>query len=230
MQTRETRTLKGLPAPEVRASKDGEGVVLAAYGAVFMRYSQNLGGFVEQVAPGAFAGTIARAAEGHNIAGLGNHEPSWLLGTTASGSLRMAEDSTGLGYEIDLDLEDPDGVRAKRKAETGKFRGSSFSFRTLPDGDEWAVTEEGFPLRTLVAVELYDVGPVTFPAYRSTEESDVAVALRSLAQVVDRDVHELVEAAGRNELRSLIPGSTLPPAEEAPKRLAAHRRKYRRAN
>lgn len=209
---RETRVLRGLPLPEIRAT-DGGGVILAGYAAVFNRYSQNLGGFVEVVRPGAFADTLRRIAE-HNIAGLGNHEPSWLLGTTDSSSLRLEEDGTGLAYEVDLDVVDPDGLRAQRKAETGKFRGSSFSFRVLPDGVEWTTTEQGFPLRALTGVELYDVGPVTFPAYLSTQDDDLAVALRSLADATNHPIEELIAAAGAGELRSFLPGSH--PADPTP--------------
>ena len=50
---------------------------------------------------------------------------------------------------------------------------SSFAFRTIED--EWGVTEQGFPLRTLLAVQLVDVAPVNSPAYL-----DTSVAARSL--------------------------------------------------
>lgn len=211
---RETRVLRGLPAPEIRAAADG-GAILAGYAAVFDRYSQNLGGFVEVVRPGAFAKVLRRLDE-QNTAGLGNHEPSWLLGTTDSETLRLEEDATGLRYEIDLDLLDPDAVRAQRKAETRKFRGSSFSFRVAVDGVEWSTTEQGFPLRSLTDFErLFDVGPVTFPAYLSTGDDDLAVALRSLAEETHHPIEELIAAAGRNELRSFLPGaSPVTPASE----------------
>jgi phage head maturation protease len=50
----------------------------------------------------------------------------------------------------------------------------SFGFSTL--GDEWRMDITP-PERTLTDVELFDVSPVTFPAYPQTE-----VALRSLEQ------------------------------------------------
>ena len=69
----------------------------------------------------------------------------------------------------------------------GTLRGSSFSFDVAPDGVEWAQTEQGFPLRRLRSIAaLYDVGPVTFPAYLATEDDELAVSLRSLSVSTDR--------------------------------------------
>lgn len=199
----EYRVYRGVTAPELR-SLDG-GQVLVGYAAVFNRFSQNLGGYVEQVDPVAFNDALAR---GVNVAGLGNHDPNWLLGTIASGTLALNADGEGLGYAMNLDAADPDAVRAARKAETGKFRGSSFSFTVLPDGESWSTTDSGFPMRTLRSVELYDVGPVTFPAYKATEDDHLAVALRSLAESRNEPVDRLVAAAHDGDLSKFIAGGS----------------------
>lgn len=155
---------------ELRASTNGIGV-LFGYAAVFNRYSQNLGGFVEQVDPNAFNKSLADAAE---VLGRFNHSDDGLLGTTSAETLRLGVDGTGLWYEIDL----PDtttGRDVKALAERGDLRFSSFAFRTMDD--EWGYTNEDFPLRTLKAVQLVDVAPVVNPAYR-----DTTTGLRSLVQ------------------------------------------------
>jgi HK97 family phage prohead protease len=171
----------------------GEGKIVAhGYGAVFNKLSQNLGGLVERVAPGAFTKTIAEA----DIRALFNHDPNYLLGRSAAGTLRLSEDGTGLPYEIDL----PDTMAGRDVAtmlERRDITGSSIGFRVIED--EWGETEQGFPLRTLKQVALRDVGPVTFPAYTDTE-----AALRSLAEARSLDLAVVRDAAGRNELRSLI--------------------------
>ena len=105
-----------------------------------------------------------------------NHDDAALLGRTASGTLRLDVDADGLLYECDL----PDtaaGRDVAALAARGDVRASSFAFTVV--GDEWGVTEQGFPLRTLTAVALHDVAPVTTPAY-----PDASAALRSLAAVV----------------------------------------------
>ena len=190
-----------LDAPECRDSAGG-GVTLEGYAAVYGRYSQNLGGFVEVLEPGAFDDVLGR---GSNIAGLLNHEPSRLLATTRSGTLRLTSDAVGLRYAIDLDETDPDGQSAAAKARRGTLRGSSFSFDVAPDGVEWAQTEQGFPLRRLRSIAaLYDVGPVTFPAYLATEDDELAVSLRSLSVSTGHDVADLIAAARRNALADMF--------------------------
>lgn len=203
MTHREFRIYRQTPPPEIRSTDTGS--TLVAYAANYNRLSQNLGGFVEQIDPSAFNDSIGRVATGGiNVMGLGNHNVDWLLATTDSGTLTLESDSTGLRYTMSLDMTDPDAMRMAAKVQTGKMRGSSFSFRTLPDGDSWSTTEQGFPLRTLLSVGLFDVGPVSQPAYRSTEEAGSSVALRSLSQFIDLPLAQVVEAAQANTLTGLI--------------------------
>jgi HK97 family phage prohead protease len=196
---RETRFWR-LPDVELRAAADGKMPTIAAYGAVFNRYSQNLGGFVEQLAPSAFADTLARGGDVHSYK---NHDPNLPLGRTSAGNLVVSADSFGLPYEVT-----PPATTSARdliaEVEAGLIRGSSFTFRVMPEGDSWSLTDQGFPLRTLHAVELYEVGPVTNPAYLDTETEGAQVALRSLAVRINRPAGEVLEAAGANELRSLL--------------------------
>lgn len=180
----------------------GDKLQAGGYGAVFNKLSQNLGGFVEQVAPGAFTKTLVE----QDIRALFNHSEDLVLGRLTSGTLRMEEDGTGLAYEIDL----PDTTAGRDVAkllERGDVSGSSFGFRTI--GDEWGETETGFPLRTLTQVSLRDVGPVTFPAY-----TDASSSLRSLAEARSLDLDVLVAAAVSGDLRALIvPTGDEPPAD-----------------
>ena len=190
MKTRIEERRTHLGTVEFRAK--GDKLMAAGHAAVFNKLSQNLGGFVEQVAPGAFAKTIQE----QDIRGLFNHDENQVLGRLAPGTLRLEEDGVGLGYEIDL----PDTTAGRDVAkllERGDISGSSFGFRTIDD--EWGETPEGFPLRTLRQVSLRDVGPVTFPAY-----TDSTSALRSLAESRSLDLDLLVAAAEAGELRSLL--------------------------
>ena len=199
---RESRIWR-VPAAELRAAADGS-LTLTGYGAVFDKFSQNLGGFVEMIAPGAFDDVLARS--GNNVAGLVNHDANWLLATTDSGTLDLSVDDIGLAYAMLLDSGDPDAVRAAAKVRSGKMRGSSFSFTVGAGGDEWSLTPQGFPLRTIRSFAgLFDVGPVTFPAYKGTEADGLATALRSLADVTNTEVGRLVDLARSNELRSMFP-------------------------
>lgn len=176
---------------ELRAAQSGPGV-LAGYAAKYMRYSQNLGGFVEQIAPGAFAKSLGDKVP---VIARYNHDDNYLLGTTEAETLRVFSDADGLPYEVDL----PDtsaGRDVAALAKRGDLRYSSFAFHTLED--EWSVTEQGFPLRTLLNVQLVDVAPVNTPAYL-----DTSTGIRSLAQRIDVDPED-VGRVSLDEIRSRL--------------------------
>jgi hypothetical protein len=176
---------------ELRAMDGGPGI-LAGYAAKFMRYSQNLGGFVEQVSTRAFAKSLADRV---SVLARYNHDDNYLLGTTDAGTLRMSADDIGLPYEVDL----PDtsaGRDVAVLANRGDLRYSSFAFHTLED--EWGVTEQGFPLRTLVNVQLVDVAPVNSPAYLDTSSG-----MRSLAERIDVEPDDLGRVS-LEEIRSRL--------------------------
>jgi len=197
---RERRTISTDLA--VRAKTDA-GVVIGGHSPVWNRYSQNLGGFVEQVAPGATAKTIQEA----DIRGLLNHDPNLLLGRNKAGTMRLAEDNVGLDFEIDVPETTP-GRDLVVSAERGDINGSSFSFQVVGGGQTWGFTEDDFPLRTLTEIKLYDVGPVTFPAYLDAESgirSDMARAAAFAGLVTERrSIDEILEAAAADQLAEII--------------------------
>lgn len=180
--------------------------VAVGYAARFKALSQNLGGFVERIAPGAFTRTI----EEQDVVALRDHDTSRLLGRKSAGTLRMSIDDQGLRYEIDLP-DTTEGRDTRVLLERGDLIGSSFGFVVMDE--DWGETDQGFPLRTLKQVSLRDVGPVTFPAYSST-----SAAFERLARTRGIDHGDLVRAAEANELRSMIfdAGDGEPAARPAP--------------
>jgi HK97 family phage prohead protease len=179
-------------AEGVELREDGDTLTAVGYAAVFESTSQNLGGFVERVAPGAFRKTLQEA----DVRALFNHEPDHLLGRSTNGTLRMMEDDRGLRYEIDL----PNTQLGKDVAELlrrGDLNSSSFGFRTI--SDNWTETADGYPMRRLTEVALRDVGPVSFPAYLGATS-----ALRSLAEQRNLNVDDLVQAAEADELQTFL--------------------------
>lgn len=140
---------------------------MVGYAAVFDSSSQDLGGFEERIAPGAFAKAIQR----DDVRALWNHDPNYVLGRNKSGTLRMQEDDHGLRVEIDP----PDAAWARDLLVSmgrGDIDQMSFGFRVVSDAWE---KRDGKNVRTLQEVELYDVSPVTYPAYL-----DTSIAVRSL--------------------------------------------------
>lgn len=207
---------------EVEARTDGEHyAVIEGYAALFDSRSADLGGFVEEIAPGAFAKTIRES----DTKFLFNHDEDTVMARSSAGNLKIGEDKRGLHYEARVDLRDPDAARLFRKIEGGNVRGSSFAFRTIKD--DWSQTDDDYPLRTLREVgPLFDVSSVTTPAYPETEGL-LAAAVRSLAIQTNRSVDELVNAAKANELRSLMTPAhdalEVEPAESHSSRLAVAR-------
>ena len=168
---------------ELRAAAEGEEPKkVFGYAAKFNSRSENLGSedyqFYEVLQPGAFDDVM-----NDDVRALFNHESSAILARSKNGvgSLTLGIDATGLWYEF----EAPD-TQVGRDLMTSLKRGdvdqSSFSFTVGKDGQEWTETRDGdgptIFTRTIKKVSrLYDVSPVTYPAY-----PDATVALRSLEE------------------------------------------------
>lgn len=136
---------------------------IVGYAARFNEVTEICGFFREKIAPGAFR----ECAEKDDVRALFNHDPNKVLGRTSNGTLRLSEDEVGLRYEI----TPPDTQEARDLMvllERGDVSGSSFTFDMGAGDDEWD-DDEAMPMRTIRRISsLYDVGPVTFPAYPTT--------------------------------------------------------------
>jgi HK97 family phage prohead protease len=158
-------------ALELRIKGDTDPVI-EGYGALFNSESQDLGGFREKIAPGAFARTIKNNKD---IMSLFNHDPSMVLGRTGNGTLTLREDKTGLHMEV----RPPNTAAARDVIEVirrGDVTGQSFQFVTVRDSWEGMAADQD-TIRTLEEVRLLEVGPVVFPAYTDTKVSARALEM-----------------------------------------------------
>jgi HK97 family phage prohead protease len=159
----ETRMLAEPINVATREKDDGgKEHIVEGYAARFGTWSEDLGGFREQIKPGAFR----EALKTSDVRALWNHDPSQVLGRQRSGTLELKEDSRGLFYRVRL----PDTQAARDLVvmmERGDVAESSFAFTVERGGDEWRFTKgDELDERTIVRVSgLFDVSPVTFPAY-----------------------------------------------------------------
>lgn len=189
------------PEAEVRAQVGEDGTVtIEGYAAVWNRYSANLGGYVEQIDPAAFDDSLR---DDDQIASY-NHDYAAILGRRSAGNLELTKDSTGLRYTIRGDAADPDVQRVAAKVRARSVTGSSFTFRSNPDGETWSYTAEGFPLVTVRSAKLFEVASVVWPAYSATADDGLAVGLRSLAEQTGRPLDDLVAAARSEQLRQFL--------------------------
>lgn len=168
MAEQERRTI----AMPVECRKDAEQPdqpKMTGYAAMFGTPTEIAGLFREQIARGAFAEAVGK----DDVRALFNHDANFVLGRTTSGTLRLVEDETGLRYDVDV----PETTWARDlmvSVQRGDVSQSSFAFEVLED--EWEYGTRGaMPLRTIKSVRLYDVSPVTYPAYASTTVSARAV-------------------------------------------------------
>ena len=191
---------------EMRVETDDDGKSkLSGYAAVFNRDSVDLGGFIERIMPEAFKESLKSS----DVRALFNHNPDHVLGRNTAGTLRMAENSKGLKFEVDL----PDTQIARDVAtsvERGDISGCSFSFTTRED--VWR-TVDGQEIRELIEIDtLFDVGPVSFPAY-----PDTTVAARSDTRVAEMSLKDwLSRKDDESKVEEPAPGSETTEQPEDP--------------
>jgi len=176
MKTIERRFIRGT---EIRAKGDGH---IEGHAAVFDQeyviWDSPSYRVVETIKPGAFKRALK---EKQDVRALFNHDANQLLGRTASKTLSLAEDKNGLYF----DCEPPDtqlGRDIRTLVDRGDLDGCSFAFSVSKE----VVTEEKngeqvVRKREIHEVDpLYDVGPVTYPAYTGTDVNARSIELRAV--------------------------------------------------
>jgi HK97 family phage prohead protease len=162
---------------EVRVENgDGDKPSIRGYAALFNQLSEDLGGFREQLATGAFGDAVSNS----DVRALINHDPNLVLGRNRAGTLAMREDAAGLYVEI----TPPDTQAARDLVELmrrGDVSQMSFAFTVAKEDQTWTREGTGPWLRTIKRVSrLFDVSVVTYPAYPQT-----SAAVRALEEVTD---------------------------------------------
>jgi uncharacterized protein len=166
----ERRFVKG---GQLRAKK-GDKPGIEGYASVFDQ-PYDSGWFIESVKPGAFSRALR---EKQDVRCLFNHDANNVLGRSKSGTLRMSEDSSGLQFECDTDPNTTVGSDVAAMIDRGDIDGCSFGFQVTKQSwreEKDEATGQMVVYRVIEDVDLYDVGPVTYPAYEGT-----SVAARSL--------------------------------------------------
>lgn len=162
MNDRELRCYSG----EVRAEQQSDQPTrIIGYGSVFNSRSEPLWGFREIIKPGAFDDVLT-----NDVRGLFNHDPNFILGRSTAGTLSLSVDERGLQYNILA----PDTQTIRDLVIAPMMRGdisqSSFAFQVARDGDDWYEDDEGIVIREISKFSrLYDVSPVTYPAYQDAD-------------------------------------------------------------
>lgn len=168
------------PGLEVRNDDTSGGEILKGHFVVFNRWTEIdswfEGNFMERVAPGACKKTFREQRDSMRVLLQHGRDPQ--IGDKPIGSIStLREDEEGGYYEAPLFKGLPDlvveGLRANQY-------GASFRFRVMREeyDKEPSVSDhnpKGIPERTIKEMQIFEFGPVTFPAY-----SEATAGLRSL--------------------------------------------------
>lgn len=141
---------------------------------VFDKLSRNLGWFREKIDPHAFD-----ECDMTDVIACRNHDPDKVMARTTADTLDLNTDAQGLNYKF----EAPNTTAGNDTLEDIKLKNiqySSFAF-TIAE-DRWDEDDEHGEVRTILRIKkLYDVSPVTNPAYFGTDvqANGLEVAQRS---------------------------------------------------
>jgi HK97 family phage prohead protease len=173
-------------ALEIRAADDGSFSIVGRavrYGAL----SQDLGGFVEQIAPGAFTESLA---DGDQKLYWG-HDMTQPLARRSNGSLEIVDSPTELRFRAKLDPQVAAHHDYYSMCKSGLCREMSFAFMCKPENQSWDKTKTPV-LRTIRKAELFEISMVMEPAYAGSTSAEA----RARAAVN--------KAAGLNEAVALL--------------------------
>lgn len=171
------------PGLEIRAAEDGGMPRLTGYMLRFGEWTEIdsafEGNFYERVAPGATKKTLAEGRESMRILFNHGHDPH--IGEKPLAEPELIEDSKGVRYD-EPELFDTSynrdlipSLKAGQLGSSFRFRVTSEQFDRTPEPSDY--NPDGIPERTITELQLYEGGPVTFPAY---EGSSAGARSRSL--------------------------------------------------
>lgn len=173
---------------EVRQADGSQQPTIAGYAVVFDAWSQVMVDgrgrpFRERIAPSAFDRALSANPD---VRALWNHNSDLPLGRTRNGTLRIQKDAAGLRFEL-MPPATNWGRDAIESIRRGDVSGMSFSFSAKRDGgDTWARPGvDGVAERTLLDADLFELSPVTFPAYPATQVSVRSVEVPEFAEESD---------------------------------------------
>jgi HK97 family phage prohead protease len=170
-------------AGRIEVRKNGDKRTIFGYATKFAPVqSSDLGGWVEEIHPNAFDDCLRSNPD---VVALFNHDTNQLpLGRTTSGTLRLKTDRVGLIYEVDP----PQTNLANdlmQSMDRGDIHQSSFGFYCIDES--WRDGPDSRPIRTVLKAELFDVSPVTFPAYPDAT-SGVRASLRNAPAAIRQKI------------------------------------------
>lgn len=184
-------------SPDIQIREEGDSKIIEGIAAV-VESETDLGWFTERIAKGAFDDVM-----NDDVVALFNHDPNFPLArttATGTGKLDLFLNKRGdLGYRFTAPNTTV-GADALENIRSGLVTKSSFAFTIAEETWETNADKDVPDVRTITKVKrLYDVAPVTYPAYK-----DTSVAARHMEEhkkpnkdyladkyAMDKDLREL---------------------------------------
>jgi HK97 family phage prohead protease len=174
--------------------------------------SKDLGGFVERIAPGAFARSLANKSQ--DVKCLYNHNSDCVLGRLQNGTLTLTDSPYSLDFSCQLDEKQQAHKDLYYAVKRGDISECSFAFAIDRDGaspgekfDSICTANGTTTLRTVLAASLFDVSAVTNPAYGNGATQVNARDFRSCDYAAARQILQTpassVDAENRKRLATV---------------------------
>ena len=192
MPARQVKRRMRFDAQELRAEQSETNLpAIVGYAALF-DVTADLGWVTESIAKGAFRESLERKDD---VRALFNHDPNFVLGRSKAGTLDLVEDDKGLRVKI-LPPDTTLGRDIVKSIERGDISQMSFGFYI--DSEIASYPESSKPHFTILRASLFDVSPVTFPAYEETEVDVKSLRDSRMSVIQSSRRNPLAELEARN--------------------------------
>ena len=151
--------------------------------------------FIEVLQPGCFTESLKT----NEVFAYWSHDSAQPLSRQANGSLRIFDGPTMLRFEADLDPGTTFGANAISALRSQTVTSNSYGFSVPPDGsgEEWKALADGTVLRTIRKADLWEVSPVSVPAYSANASSireSIKNAPTAIQEAILRDADGIADA------------------------------------
>lgn len=152
-----------LPNCEIRTNEQGKEVI--TFDAIqYGKWSEVLGGWFRERIQQDAADHLLNSSDVYSVI---NHDNNMILGRQSNGRLTLKRDGNNIVAEVTPNDELSYVKDLKINIKDKNIQGASFRFTVAEDGEIWDRSKPIWERTITKFGGLYEVGPVTDPAYRS---------------------------------------------------------------
>lgn len=137
--------------------------IIEGYFVVYNQRTELWPGVLEEISENSLIESLAS----NDVRCLFNHDTNIVLGRTGNGTLKLKSDEKGLYGVVEINENDREAVDIYARIERGDINACSFGFYPIKESRE--DLENGDVCYIVEKAKIFEVSPVTFPAYPTTE-------------------------------------------------------------